>query len=89
MDFLQKLGSLPIFLLMILIFYFLIIRPQLNQQKKHTNLLKNLKKGDKVITTGGICGKIIDFKSNNTVIINSNNNSTIKIIKNHIVSVEK
>jgi len=40
------------------IFYFLLIRPQQKKAKDHTNLLKNLKKGDSVITQGGLYGKI-------------------------------
>ena len=88
MEFLQQLGSLPIFLLMILIFYFLIIRPQINQQKKHANLLKNLKKDDKVITNSGICGKIVEIRPNNKVIIKSNATTTFELIKSNIVSIE-
>tara|TARA_B100000700_G_scaffold331474_1_gene464669 strand:- start:31154 stop:31357 length:204 start_codon:yes stop_codon:yes gene_type:complete len=41
----------------------------MKQQKEHKNLLENLKKGDKVITSGGIHGTIAGFKAKNTVII--------------------
>lgn len=54
-------DSLPMFLLMgatIAIFYFLMWRPQAKQQAEHRALLTTLKKGDEVITTGGIIGKI-------------------------------
>ena len=44
------------------IFYFLLIRPQQKQQKEHEQLLKNLKTGDKVLTTGGLYGTITGFK---------------------------
>ncbi|HEV08837.1 MAG TPA: preprotein translocase subunit YajC, partial [Sulfurihydrogenibium azorense] len=47
------------------IFYFLLYRPQQQQRKKHEEFLKNLKKGEKVITTGGIIGEVkqIDEKT--------------------------
>ncbi len=44
------------------IFYFLLIRPQQKQQQEHESLLKNLKTGDKVLTTGGLYGAITGFK---------------------------
>lgn len=48
-------------LLMIVIFYFLLYRPQKKQQKERNNLLSNLKKGQKVVTIGGIYGEIVDI----------------------------
>jgi preprotein translocase subunit YajC len=46
--------------LMFLVFYFLLIRPQQKKQRKHQDMLKTLKVGDKVITTGGLCGTIVE-----------------------------
>jgi preprotein translocase subunit YajC len=46
--------------LMFLVFYFLLIRPQQKKQRKHQDMLKALKVGDKVITTGGLCGTIVE-----------------------------
>ena len=43
---------------MILIFYFMLIRPQSQQQKKHKSMLEALQKGDKILTRGGIYGTI-------------------------------
>jgi preprotein translocase subunit YajC len=58
------------------IFYFLIIRPQQQQQKKHQEMLSSLKKGDKIVTTGGLMAEIVkaeeDFikiKLNDSVIV--------------------
>src|SRR5690349_7871237 len=45
-----------------LVFYFLILRPSGQARKKHTELLSNLKKGDEVMTSGGIIGKVRDIK---------------------------
>ena len=44
------------------IFYFLLIRPQQKQQREHEDMLKALKQGDKVLTTGGLYGTITGFR---------------------------
>ncbi|MDD5772216.1 MAG: preprotein translocase subunit YajC [bacterium] len=62
------LSFLPLIIIFV-IFYFLLMRPQMQQQKKHQELLKNLKKGDKVITGGGIYGTISGFKGENNNIV--------------------
>ncbi len=50
------------FLPFILIFYFLLIRPQKKQQKQISDMLAALKKGDEIVTVGGIVGKIVSLK---------------------------
>ena len=45
-----------------LVFYFLILRPSSQARKKHAELLTNLKKGDEVMTSGGLIGKVRDIK---------------------------
>jgi preprotein translocase subunit YajC len=45
-----------------LVFYFLILRPSGQARKKHAELLANLKKGDEVMTSGGLIGKVRDIK---------------------------
>jgi len=50
-------GLIPI-LLMFVIFYFLLIRPQQKQARRHQEFIRNLKIGDRVVTTGGIHGEI-------------------------------
>jgi preprotein translocase subunit YajC len=45
-----------------LVFYFLILRPSSQARKKHAALLENLKKGDEVMTSGGLVGKVRDIK---------------------------
>ena len=91
MEILQQMGSLPIFLVMFIIIYFLMIRPQSLQQKNHKNMLENLKKGDRVITRGGIMGKIFEFKGKNQeiIILEINNNSKVEILKDYIISLSK
>jgi len=45
----------------VVIFYFLLIRPQQKQQQDHDKMLKGLQKGDKILTSGGLYGTIVDF----------------------------
>lgn len=54
-------AFMPLILIFI-IFYFLLIRPQHKKQKEHQKILSELQKGDKIITTGGIHGVIVNIK---------------------------
>jgi len=56
-------GLIPL-VLMFVIFYFLLIRPQQKKAKQHRELLSNLKRGDSVITNGGIYGRIAEINEN-------------------------
>jgi len=58
----SMLTSLLPFILIIVVFYFFMIRPQMKRQKELKNYREALKKGDKVITTGGIYGKVSEVK---------------------------
>ena len=91
MEILQKLGSLPVFILMFTIIYFLMIRPQSLQQKNHRKLLSDLKKGDKVVTRGGVIGKIIDItgKNSDKLLIDTGNGTKITILKSYVISIDK
>ncbi len=75
------LGFLP-FILIFVVIYFLMLRPQMKQQKEHRKLLENLKKGDKVITSGGIHGTIAGFKDKNSIVL-------LMVEKNVKLSVNK
>lgn len=49
-------------ILMFVIFYFLLIRPQQKKQKEHKQMLENLQRGDRVVTSGGLYGRIVETK---------------------------
>ncbi len=66
-----------------LIFYFLLIRPQQKRIKSHREFLSKLKKGDEVITSSGIYGKVIGI-SDRTVLLEIDKEVKIKIAKSHI-----
>jgi preprotein translocase subunit YajC len=63
------LASLFPFLLIFLIFYFLLIRPQRKKQKEHQQMIDNLKVHDDVITTGGIIGRIVNIKKEKNIVV--------------------
>lgn len=57
-------GALMPLILIFVIFYFLLILPQRKKQKEHAEMVRNLKTGDKIITTGGIYGTVTKLKKN-------------------------
>jgi preprotein translocase subunit YajC len=74
-------AFLPFILIMVVI-YFLMIRPQSKRQKEKKQMIDNLKKGDRIITIGGIHGSIAGFKNNGKVVI-------LKIDKNMNITVNR
>ncbi len=80
-------GFVPIILIFI-IFYFLLIRPQQKKMKEHQTMLGNLQRGDDVVTSGGVYGKVSAIADDVvTVQISDNPNVKIKIQKSSIQAV--
>ncbi len=73
---------------LIIIFYFMLIRPQAKQQKKHQEMINNLNKNDEVVTIGGLHGTIINVKEK-TFIIRIDDNVKVEVDKNAISYVVK
>jgi preprotein translocase subunit YajC len=73
---------------MLLIFYFLIMRPQQTQQKKHREMLKNIGKNDEVVTLGGIHGTIVNVKEK-TFVLRVDETAKIEIDKTAVAYVIK
>ena len=71
-----------------LVFYFLVFRPQSQKQKELKEMLKNLKKNDEVITTGGIHGTIVNIKDT-TVVIRVDEHARIEIERDAVMTVKK
>jgi preprotein translocase subunit YajC len=59
-------GSIFIYGAIFLIFYFILIRPQATQRKKHDELVRGLKKGDEIVTNGGLVGEVLFIKERGT-----------------------
>ena len=80
-------GLLPL-VLMFAIFYFLLIRPQQKKAKAHKDMLNNLKRGDSVVTTGGIFGRITEIKDTGIILeVGEKEKIQIKLAKGFIHSV--
>jgi preprotein translocase subunit YajC len=76
-------SFLPL-LLIIVVFYFFMIRPQMKRQKEVRQFRESLAKGDKVVTTGGIYGKIVEVKET-VIILEIAKDVEIKVDKNGII----
>ncbi len=65
------------------IFYFLLIRPQQKRAKEHQNFLANLKKGDEVVTNGGLIGRIVSL-TDDVVTLEIAEKVRVKVLRNQI-----
>jgi len=75
-------------ILIFVIFYFLLIRPQKAKEKVHQKMLTNLNKNDEVVTSSGIHGTIVNVKDK-TVILRIDDNVKMEIEKNAVVYVKR
>jgi len=82
----QMITMIVTFGLIIVIFYFLIIRPQRKKQKDTQSMLSTLRKGDKVATAGGIRGVVTAVKEN-TITVKVDDNTKIEFNKSAVSSV--
>jgi preprotein translocase subunit YajC len=86
-------GSLTMLLPMVaiaVVFYFLMIRPARNQEKKRQEMLSNLKKSDRVVTSGGLIGIIASIKDKEdevTLKVDESSNVRLRVTKGSIVRV--
>lgn len=76
-------SFLPL-LLIVVVFYFFMIRPQMKRQKEVRKFRESLSKGDKVVTTGGIYGRIVEVKETH-IILEIAKDVHIKVDKNGII----
>lgn len=77
-------GLFPL-ILIFLIFYFLLIRPQQKKAKEHREMLSAIKKGDEVITSGGIHGNIVGI-ADNVITLEIANNVRVKVSREYIAA---
>lgn len=82
----SPIASLIPLVLMFGIFYFLLIRPQQKKAKEHRAMMEALKKGDQVVTAGGIHGKITAVEES-VVSLEIASGVTIKVNKGHIATI--
>jgi len=74
-------GQFIPLILIFVIFYFFLIRPQQKKVKEHKTMVENLKRGDKVITSGGITGTIERIIDNDKVEVEISENVKVEIVK--------
>jgi preprotein translocase subunit YajC len=79
---LQMIGPL---VLMVVVMYVIIFRPQQKKAKEHAALLKTLKRGDKVVTSGGILGMVTHVKDNSVIV--DSGDSKVEILKSAVSQV--
>ena len=82
----QLAGILPLILIFV-VFYFLLIRPQQKKLKDHKNMIANLKKGDRVVTQGGIIGNIHYVIDDGTLSVEIADNVQVKVAKGMIADI--
>jgi len=79
-------GTLIMFGLVILVFYFLVIRPQNKKQKEAKQMLSSLRKGDRVVTIGGMRGSVVAVKDD-SVVLKVDDNTKLEFNKSAVSQV--
>ncbi len=80
-------NLLPLIVIFI-IFYYLLIRPQKLSQKEHQKMIQNLNKNDEIVTTGGLHGRIINIKDK-TIILRIDDNVKVELDKSCVAYLKK
>lgn len=79
------LGAMLPFILMLLVIYFLLLRPQMKKQKAHQSMLKDLQKGDKVVTSGGMYATVFAINDEqNKVVLKVSGDVKLEFLKSSI-----
>jgi preprotein translocase subunit YajC len=81
-------GILIVMPLIILVFYFLVMRPQNRKQKEAKKMLESLRKGDRIVTIGGLRGTVVSVKED-VVVLKVDDNTKLEFSKNAVSSVLK
>ena len=74
------------FILIFVIFYFLLIRPQQKKAKEHQNMITNIKKGDQIITSGGIYGRVTGM-DDKTLTVEISEKVRVKLVRGSVSTV--
>jgi preprotein translocase subunit YajC len=86
-DLMTNLGGLLPFILIFVIMYFLILRPQQKRAKQHQEMVKALRRGDNVITSGGLVGKVTKVVDDDQVEIEIADGVRVRQVKSMIADV--
>lgn len=80
-------ANLVPFLIIIVIFYFLMIRPQQKKMREHQAMVKALKKGDKVVTAGGILGTVSKADTDDVVTVDLADGVCVQVVRSTIATI--
>lgn len=80
-------DSIPMMLMMVVVFWLFLIRPQQKRQKEMTNRINALKTGDRVVTTGGIHGTVSNVKDGPTLVLKVDDSTKLTVDKSSIANV--
>ncbi len=81
-------GMLIPLVLMFGIFYFLLIRPQQKKQKEHQEMIRTLKKGDRVVTSGGISGRITGL-DDSKITLEISDKVRVKVLRGNVAALDQ
>ena len=85
----EGIAQLTPLILIFVIFYFFLIRPQQKRVKDHKNMVAQLKRGDQVVTSGGIVGRIERILEEDKVELTIAENVNVKVVKSTIQSLSE
>ena len=71
------------------IFYFLLIRPQQQRVKKHQEMVNAVRRGDTVVTAGGLIGRVAKVKDDGEILVDITDNVQVRIVKSTLADVRK
>ncbi|MEL6375110.1 MAG: preprotein translocase subunit YajC [Pseudomonadota bacterium] len=80
-------GTIVPIVLMLAIFYFLLIRPQQRRMKEHREMVDNVRRGDEIVTSGGIVGKVTKLISDAEIQVEIAENTRVRLMRGTIAEV--
>lgn len=83
----EQMSSIMMMAVLFAIMYFLMIRPQQKKMKEHKAMVSNLRRGDQVVTQGGLIGKVVKVKEDNRVEIELSEGVRVTAVQSTIASV--
>jgi preprotein translocase subunit YajC len=75
------------FILIFIIMYFLMIRPQQKRQKDHQEMIKNVRRGDQIVMSGGLIGKVVKVSDDNELELEIADNVRVRVSRSAIADV--
>lgn len=81
------LTSFAPFILIFVLFYVLLIRPQQKRQREHRNMLEAIKKGDKVVTNGGLLGTVVSV-TRDVLSVQISDNTRVKVLRTELMGLQ-